>query len=146
MKTNSFESYLLSLLARREYSRLELSNKLYQKGASEAEIESLLTKFQEAGFQSDKRFAECFLRYHISKFRGPIRVFSEMKVKGISEDIYETIIHHADIDWHDVLIQAYIKKFKTEPAAIIDYKLKSKKVNYLLSQGFSFDSIISVLS
>jgi regulatory protein len=146
VKTNSFDAYLLSLLARREYSRFELSNKLYQKGASDIEIESLLTKFEKAGFQSDKRFAECFFRYQVSKLRGPVRILSEMKVKGISKDIYENLIQRSDIDWHEVLIKAYIKKFKTEPIVITDYKLKTKKVNYLLAQGFSLDSIIGILS
>ena len=51
----------MSLLARREHTRAELSRKLAPHGTQE-EIDTVLNELAGSGLQSDARFAESYVR------------------------------------------------------------------------------------
>ena len=54
-------SYVVNLLARREYSKFELRNKMQEKAFTEDEIDETITYCQKKNWQNDKRFAENYL-------------------------------------------------------------------------------------
>lgn len=66
------------MLARREHSQLELTQKLTQKGFQERDIELLLEEFVQLGWQSDQRFAESYSRSRVHKGFGPVRIQYEL--------------------------------------------------------------------
>ena len=51
-------SYVVNLLARREYSEFELRNKMQEKPFTEDEIDETIAYCQKKNWQNDKRFAE----------------------------------------------------------------------------------------
>ena len=59
----------LRLLARRDYSRSELSQRLRSRGVSADEIESLLDDFERLGYLSDARYAQAYRTVGLPRLR-----------------------------------------------------------------------------
>lgn len=128
----------INLLSRREYSRHELYQKLAPRTPSESVLEQLLNRLEEAGYQSDQRFAESFLRSRINRGLGQIRIKRELKDKGINQDLIEQVFA-SDIDWFKLAYECGLRKSRS--LNLIDYKDKQKFFRYLAYRGFPMDQI-----
>ena len=64
------ENAAMRLLARRDYSRLELWRKLSKRG-EEGIVNAVLDALADKDYQSDQRFADLLVRSRISALYGP---------------------------------------------------------------------------
>lgn len=129
-------SYVVNLLARREYSEFELRNKMQEKAFSEEEIEHVLTYCQQKNWQSDKRFAENYINARSQRGYGVNRIKQELRqLKGVTNDVIEEAFFESDIDWSSLALVTLRKKFPnyTEKQTA---KNKQKIWQYMLSHGF----------
>ncbi|MBV36815.1 recombination regulator RecX [Kangiella spongicola] len=129
----------MDLLARREHSRRELIDKLKLREFEGEEVEEYLDRLAERGLQSDQRFAESFIRQRSTNGYGPLRVRQELRKKGIEDS---AISHHFEtmgIDWFQVAVSAWRKKYNQAPGS--DMKLRAKQTRFLQYRGFDFDMI-----
>ena len=139
MATVSPWNSALGMLARREHSAEEIRRKLQQKFPElpEIEIEETLARLQEAGLQSDQRFAEAWLRSQIAKGRGLTRIKMESRGKGIDQELV-TAITEAEVDWFELAADVANRRFSFAP---VDDKGKAKVFRFLQYRGFSTDQI-----
>ena len=86
-------SAALKMLMRREHSKLELFNKLKLKGYDDKIIDGAIAQLTEQNYQSDERFAEAFILMRFNQGKGPVRIASELKLRGISSS------NLSDFDW-----------------------------------------------
>ncbi len=128
----------INLLSRREYSRHELLQKLSQRSSDNDQIEQVLDKLTEAGYQSDERFAESFLRSRINRGLGQMRIERELKDKGISIDLIEQVFLQ-ELDWFELAYETGLKK--SQNLDLSDYKEKQKLFRYLAYRGFAMEQI-----
>ncbi len=128
----------INLLSRREYSLHELFQKLEPRSKSETQVHNLLEKLVEAGYQSDQRFAESFLRSRINRGLGPMRIQRELKDKGINPHLIEQVFSE-EIDWFHHAFESGLKK--SNNLDLGDYKDKQKLYRYLAYRGFAMDQI-----
>lgn len=129
----------MDLLARREHSRRELIDKLKLREFEGQEVEDYLDRLAERGLQSDQRFAESFIRQRSLNGYGPLRIRQELRNKGIEDS---AISHHFDsmaIDWYQVAVRAWRKKYNQAPGS--DLKLRAKQTRFLQYRGFDFEMI-----
>lgn len=130
----SLRSRALDMLARREYSRVELQRKLISYANSTEELNQILDELSERNWQSDERFTEMWIN-HKSHKHGRLRLQQQLSAKGINE----STIHHYLPD-HDVELNHAIavlqKKFKLNSSHLLD---KPKHIRFLLYRGFSID-------
>ena len=134
----------MDLLARREHSRRELIDKLKLRGFEGQEVEEYLDRLAERGLQSDERFVQSFISQRSQNGYGPLRVRQELRQKGIEDS---TISHHfeaMDIDWQQVAVDVWRKKYNRAPGS--DMKLRAKQTRFLQYRGFDFDMINYALS
>ena len=82
----------LALLSRRDHSRVELRQKLIQKGARVDEIGPLLDELEDIGYLDDRRFAENFVRFRAGKAWGRRRYGQELAKRGVDSDIVKEIL------------------------------------------------------
>lgn len=101
----------LRLLARREYSRLELYRKLSQKYASGTNIQLVLDQLKEQGYQSDDRFTEMFIRSKVHAGNGPFKIKIELREKGICESTVLSAFDRQSIDWYQIAKEVNRKRF-----------------------------------
>ena len=72
-------SYVVNLLARREYSEFELRNKMQEKAFTEDEIDETIAHCQKKNWQNDKRFAENYLHARSQRGYGANRIKQELR-------------------------------------------------------------------
>ena len=132
----------LRLLARREYSRLELQTRLSSDSADSEELESLLDDFEGKGWLSEQRFVDAVVRTRRPRF-GSVKILHELKAKGVSEDgiarareaLAESEVSAARSVWR--------KKFGEKPVSMSE---RAKQARFLGGRGFSADVVRKVLS
>ena len=131
----------LRLLARREYSRLELQTRLSSDSADSEELESLLDDFEGKGWLSEQRFVDAVVRTRRPRF-GSVKVLHELKKKGVSEDgiararevLAESEVSAARAVWQ--------KKFGEKSVSMSE---RAKQARFLGGRGFSADVVRKVL-
>ena len=129
-------SYVVNLLARREYSEFELRNKMQEKAFSEEEIDETIARCQQKNWQSDRRFAENYIHARAQRGYGINRIKQELRqLKGVSSEIIDGAFYESDIDWEEIALRVLKKKFPNY-AEKQTPKTKQKIWQYMLSHGF----------
>lgn len=145
MELKQIKQAAFKILARREYSRVELARKLQQKFAGtdpeliQAAIEQLISK----NFQNDQRYAEAMVRHRASQGYGPAYIRQLLKQQGVSDQESRAALAAAQIDWQALAQQHYLKHFGGKP--IRDFKERAKRMRYLYSRGFLQEIINTLL-
>ena len=86
-------SAALKMLMRREHSKLELFNRLQLMGYDDDIINSSISKLVEQNYQSDDRFAEAFMLMRFNQGKGPIKIASELKMRGINAFDFQSFLY-----------------------------------------------------
>ena len=123
----------LKMLMRREHSRLELFQKLQTKGFDVGVVNNSISRLVEQNYQSDDRFSEEFIQMRFNQGKGPVKIASELKMRGI--DTFDLSI----FDWFKLAKEIRQKKYGD--ASALDYKELAKQKRFLQSRGFNLDQI-----
>src|SRR3972149_9440236 len=129
------------MLARREYSRLELGRKLAAVAENPEEIAGLLDDFERRGWLSESRVAEQVLTSRRRRVRAQ-RIVHELRAKGLSD----AAIAGAQLQLKESELETaravWMKKFGVEPANARD---RARQMRFLQGRGFSLDTIRRLL-
>jgi regulatory protein len=133
----------LHYLTQREYSRLELEQKLstYVRPSTPDELAIVLDKLEQNGFLSAERVVEQIIRMRRSKF-GSQRIIYELKEKGIDEHLINSVLPALKESELDAAIKIWRKKFGITPN---NREERGKQVRFMMSRGFSTEVIQQVL-
>lgn len=135
------------LLARREYSRAELVQRLQAKGHPSDEIDRCLDSMIDQGLQSDVRFAESFVRSRVARGQGPIRIRAELFQRGISRSLAQQAIAEVEeregVDWFALAAATLARRFTTPGDSPREH---ARRQRFLASRGFDFDQIRHALA
>ena len=148
MSLSKEKNYLLYLLAKQDYSRKQLFDKLtLRNNISLIEINSLLDEFEQKRWLCDERFAHVFISNEIVKLRGKKRIINTaVYQKGLSLELVESCLDSQELDWFELCKQCLDKKYKDINKLQLDFKLRQKAIDYLVYNGFRFDEINFALS
>ena len=100
----------MDFLARREYGRGELENKLCKAGFDAEAVAKALAHLTDEGLQSDERFAESFMQSRINqkvKFREGFRPFAPAVLA-------ERVADHFEFDAERGVLRAQVAGGRTE--------------------------------
>ena len=139
----SLKARAVSLLSRREYSRVELARKLTAHADSSEELEALLDTLTKEGWQSDERVIQSVI-HRKSPIHGSLRITQELKQKGMSDaqvsdmrmQLKDTELERAQGVWD--------KKFGSKSGAQTPSEY-AKQARFLAARGFSHDIVRQVL-
>ena len=132
----------VSLLAQREYSRQELSDKLTAADASPEEVEQALAQLAAKGLVDDARVVETLVNRRSSKL-GASRLRQELQAKGVSADmVAETM---AELKGTELARARGVweKKFGQLASSASE---RNKQARFLASRGFSGEVVRQVVS
>lgn len=133
----ALKNRVIGLLARREYSRLELTQRLRQQAVSLSILNDVLDALEQDGYLSDQRCAESFIRQRLSQYWGPKRIRYELQQKGIPASLINRLLEEADPDWDALALSLAAKRFDLSDRA--DIKEQARRLRYLVNHGFSYD-------
>lgn len=128
----------ISMLARRDYSRQGLCEKLLYKFGKESEVdvEPVLDWLEEKNFLNDARFADVFVRASIERGRGLLRIRQDLQQRSISASCIEQVLDTLEIDWFMQACRVRQRRFGGCPE-VSEQKEKARQLRYLQYRGFS---------
>lgn len=132
----------MDLLARREHSFHELSQKLSSRFPEEDVIPAL-EKLREENLQSDQRFLEAYIRYRASRGFGPLKIEAELYPKGLAPSAVKEALYSGDHDWEVLCREAKEKRFPVLYSN--NPKEKARCQRFLQGRGFGFEQIKKAL-
>ncbi len=132
----------VSLLAQREYSRQELSDKLKAEDARPEEVEQALAQLAAKGLVDDTRVVETLVNRRAGKL-GASRLRQELQAKGVSAELVAETM--ADLKGTELARARSVweKKFGQLASSASD---RNKQARFLASRGFSGDVVRQVVS
>ncbi|MCD6055415.1 MAG: regulatory protein RecX [Gammaproteobacteria bacterium] len=129
----------MRFLVLREHSGLELSRKLTQIGFSKEIIETVLQRLISEGYQSDKRYAEAYLKSRSDRGYGPLAIARDLKERGVDQTIIESIVVIDELHWQEQAGRVRSKKFGGNlPSTLPE---KAKQYRFLQYRGFTEQQI-----
>ncbi len=124
----------MNLLARREHSRKELDSKLRHLTEDQERVNEVLDRLENDQLLSDDRFVEAFIRSHINKGQGPMRISQELRQKGITDETISLALEALDVDWFEKAEFTRQKKFGSKLPQ--ELKEKARQIRFLQYRGF----------
>lgn len=132
----------LEYLGKREYSYMELGQKLKAYADEDDDIPALLEDFKARGWLSDARFTEQIVHARQSKF-GSAKIAHELREKGVADELITDAIEQVKDNELENATEVWRKKFKSSPKSREEW---AKQARFLQSRGFGFDMIKKVLN
>ena len=140
-KPVSLKAQAVRLLARREYARDDLEQRLIAKGAAPDEVAAVLDELSSQGLLSNERFAHALVAQKSGSYsRRSIR--GELKRKGVSGEAIEGAIVDAPIDDDAAMLALWQRRFGAPPA---NDREKARQIRFLQSRGFALSAIFKML-
>ena len=130
-------------LAMREHSQFQIYNKLVNKNLGLDLINKVLKDLQDAGFQSDERYTQEYIRYRQNTGYSSRKIIYELESNGISSELINNNAHYF-IDDRDILSE--LVKYKILDKDISDQKVLMKLINHFRSKGFDNNIILEVIN
>lgn len=129
----------MNMLTYREYSRLELTEKLDLKFDHSPLIEQAVNQLVKENLQSDQRFSEAFVRSRVARGQGEIRIRMELCERGIEKAMANQTINQCEVDWFALAKDVTKNKYGDELAT--DNREKAKRMRFLQYRGFTYEQI-----
>lgn len=140
-KEPSLRARALRHLARREYTRHELTLKLAPHAESEAEIAQVLDDFTQRGWLSEQRAAEQMVHARRSRY-GLARIRRDLEAKGVSAEVIGNTVAVLKESELDAARSVWQRKFRELP---VDAAGRAKQARFLQGRGFSMEVITQLL-
>ncbi len=125
----------MDLLARREHSQQELTDKLIRRFGCSPHIAPELARLRDEGLQSDVRFAEAYVHSRSQRLYGPSRIRMELRERRVSEEAIENALDASDIDWGQLLNDLVRRKFGRQPP--VDITERARRQRFIAYRGFN---------
>ena len=133
----------LKLLTRREHSRRELQQKLFQRGFENPLVDRVLEELCARNQLSDARYAQVLVSHRAKTGYGPDYIRQELRERSVEPLIIEEALAGAECSWPAVAAAKHAAHFPNP--VIKDYKDWARRASYLQRRGFDTETIRQVL-
>ena len=131
----------LRLLEYRSHSEKELSDKLIRHGADEEDIERVIEFCREYNFLNDERYARALAHDLVALKRlGKRRIYSELRIKGISDETAQEVLSDMEDDEEELL-----KLVEKKARGNFERKNREKIIRYFIYRGYELGDIKNAL-
>jgi len=138
----------LIFLEKRDRTEREVLDKLTGSGYNEDAVLTALERLRNAGLVNDADYAERFLEALIAKGRGRLRISSEMRRKGLGEELVRNTIEDglSAADEREMAANAARRCFSGLPEEDDLRKTMARVGRKLATLGYTWEVIGSVMS
>lgn len=141
----SLKARAIGYLARRDYARTELGQKLLgSRGEGvpdRAAVEAVLDELDTLGYLSDERYAQAVVTRKTGNFSRRA-IAQELRSKGVAAETVREVLAAAETDDDAALITIWQRRFGQAPA---NDREKARQVRFLQSRGFALSAIFKLL-
>jgi len=139
----------LDWLARRDYSRVEITRKLRRKFGKEvgdkvdADITEVLSWLEEHRFLDESRYIGVLIRSALERGHGLLRLRQDMKQRGLASPLVDQALAELEVDWFEQARSLRERRFGLKP--VVDQKEKARQLRYLQYRGFTAEQCFYAL-
>ncbi|MDF1822301.1 MAG: regulatory protein RecX [Alcanivoracaceae bacterium] len=134
----------LGWLARREFSRHDLAQRLARKFPDE-DGAPVLDWLESERFLDDRRFAEVYFRSRVERDHGPLRIRQDMRQRGLADALITDQFEQQSPDWFALAAGLRQRRFGPPPAPGDD-KGRARQLRFLQYRGFTAEQCFHALS
>jgi regulatory protein len=135
------KEYLYNMLGMYRKTEKGYRDKLYEKGYHKQAIDIAIEQATSYGYINDDSYCESYISTYKNK-KGKRKLLQELLIKGIKKEIIEK--HLSVLESQDSAINLLCDKFVKNKEKTLE--IKQKLYRHLLSKGFSYDEINSVIN
>ena len=117
----------------------QIRDYLRKKEYSDDTIEFVMSKLAEYNYIDDQKYAQAYVLTYGKKY-GKLKLISQLKVKGVSEEIIECVLEDNKVDSIESVASKYLKN------KVMSYEVSQKLFRFLYSRGYEFDEINSYIN
>lgn len=117
----------------------QIRDYLRKKEYSDDTIEFVMSKLVEYNYIDDKKYAQAYVLTYGKKY-GKLKLISQLKIKGVSEEIIECVLEDNKVDSIESVASKYLKN------NVMSYEVSQKLFRFLYSRGYEFDEINSYIN
>lgn len=117
----------------------QIRDYLRKKEYSDDTIEFVMSKLAEYNYIDDKKYAQAYVLTYGKKY-GKLKLISQLKAKGVSEEIIECVLEDNKVDSIESVASKYLKN------KVMSYEVCQKLFRFLYSRGYEFDEINSYIN
>jgi regulatory protein len=128
----------MTLLARRDFTARELTDRLMQRGLEEVAAAGVVAELIRAGVLNDGRYAQNYVAYRAGRGQGPLRIAAELRRSGLAADLIEAALATGP-DWSALARKVLRAKFG--PQLPDSWAQRARQARFLQYRGFSSDHI-----
>lgn len=129
-------------LARREFSRAELAERMRRRGVAAEDVERALDELAAAGYLSDTRYAHAVVAQRAGRY-GRRAIVHALKERGIgAADVDAALAPLAGADEFAEAQALWRRRFGTAPA---DDRERARQVRFLQSRGYGLSVALRVV-
>jgi regulatory protein len=136
--------YAVTLLARRDYSTIELKKKLAERGYNDHVCEVVVDDLESFGKVDNERYGQNVVAYRARRGHGPARIRNELRKSGLSREAIDDAVKGEEAPDFLALARA-TRARKFGPDLPKDRKERARQARFLQYRGFSNDHIRAVL-
>lgn len=125
----------LRYLGRREYAVQELRQRLLQRGADSALVDTVIDDLVETNLLSDERFTEMYVRMRVRLLFGPLKIRAELRGRGVADHLAAKYMPAEKEAWFDAASKWAEKKCRGE----MDYAERARVYRSLMNRGFTHE-------
>lgn len=140
--TLSLKGRALRYLSMREYSRLELVQKLKSFEETPGELDRLLDELEAKGFINEQRVLDSLVHRRAAKL-GAARIRQELQGKGLAPDAVQQAVAQLQATELERAREVWRRKF-AEPARTPAER--ARQLRFLASRGFAGDVLRRVVA
>ena len=129
------------LLARREFARAEIEQRLVAEGFARSDIDTALDELATLGYLSDARYARALARQKAGRYSSR-NIAKELRAKGVDAQTIEAAMAEVEIDDAAALASLWTRRFGHAPG---DEREKARQVRFLQARGFALSAILKLL-
>jgi regulatory protein len=137
----SLREQAIRFLARREYARSELEQRLVAKGGERDAIRAVLDALAAEGYLSDTRYARAVVAQK-SGSQSRRGIVASLRAKGVGREDIDLAVAESELDDDAALRALWQRRFGEPPA---DERAKARQVRFLQARGFALSAILKLL-
>ncbi|MDX8388992.1 MAG: regulatory protein RecX [Mariprofundaceae bacterium] len=136
----------MRLLGYREYCETEIRYKLQQRNIASDLIDTVISQLQQAGYQSDFRYAESFLRSRMARGEAPWLAAQKASQRGVDADALQIAVANAESTF-DSFAHCRTLLQHRDPHALRhhDERVWQRHARFLRNKGYDADTILQTM-
>jgi len=132
-----------ALLAGRDFSCHELTERLLRRGYGARVVEEAVRNLVAEGLLREERYAGLFVTRRAGRGHGPVRIRMDLRERGVASELIEQALDATETDWVQAAREARRRKFGVSLPG--DYHERAKQARFLQYRGFSAEQIRAAL-